>query len=72
MGYQEKVTRFVSFCVEQFKHRHGGSGLGVGELFLKNGIFRFLSLNYEIEHCLDADQILDDIDRILMRKGALA
>lgn len=71
MSYREKVARFVSFCVEQFKHRHGGDGRGVGELFLQNGIFGFLSANFEIEHCLDANQILDDIDSILRRKGAL-
>lgn len=71
MGYEERVTRFLSFCVEQFKHRHGGSGLSVGRLFSENGIFHFLSANFDVEHSLDVHQVLDDIELILRRKGAM-
>lgn len=69
MDKKMKIVKFLSFCVEQFKHRHGGSGLSVGQLFAGNDIFRFLSDNFDVEHCLDAAQILDDIDMILRRKG---
>lgn len=70
--HEKGVIRFLAFCVEGFKHRHGLEGLSAGVTFAKNGIFKFLSDNFEVEHSLDAEQILDDIDAILHRKGALA
>lgn len=68
---EQEIMRFWTFCVERFKVRHGIAGLAAGILFSKNGIFKFLACNFEVEHILDAEQIVDDIDRILKRKGAL-
>ena len=70
--HAKAVTRFLAFCVERFKLRHGLDGLTVGVSFAANGIFKFLSDNFEVEHGLDAEQIVDDIDIIMRRKGALA
>ena len=72
MASDEKIMRFWAFCVEQFKHRHGLAGASSGVLFAQNGIFKFLADNFEVEHILGAEQIVDDIDAILKRKGALA
>ena len=70
--HMKAITRFMAFCVERFKRRHGLDGQTVGEIFAANGIFKFLSDNFEAEHGLDAEQIIDDIDIIMRRKGVLS
>ncbi len=67
---EDVIMRFWAFCVEQFKYRHKVTGASVGALFSQNGIFKFLADNFEVEHILGAEQIVDDIDAILKRKGA--
>ena len=67
-----EVLKFIAFCIEQYKCRHGGDGESVYSLFDRCGVLRFLSVNFVIEHCLDSEQIVDDIDQIINRttKGA--
>ena len=67
-----EVLKFIAFCIEQYKCRHGGDGESVYSLFDRCGVLRFLSVNFSIEHCLDPEQIVDDIDQIIdrTRKGA--
>jgi len=69
MNDEEQKIRFIAFCVEQFKHRHGCDGVKAMDCFRQNGIIDFLSTNFDVEHSLGADAILDDIDAILRRKG---
>lgn len=64
---EEEVTRFVAFCIEQYKHRHGGSGESVYHIFQASGVLRFLVDFFDVEHCLDVDQILDDVEKIIAR-----
>ncbi len=62
-----EVLKFIAFCIEQYKCRHDGDGESVYSLFDRCGILRFLSENFAIEHCLDSEQIVDDLDQIVSR-----
>lgn len=67
MSKEEEKLRFVAFCIEQYKHRRGGDGESVYDLFASSGALRFLMDFFDVEHCLDADQVLDDIEKIIAR-----
>lgn len=68
MSREEEITRFVAFCIEQYKHRRGGDGESVYDLFAQTGVLRFLVDFFDVEHCLDGDQIIDDVEKIIARR----
>lgn len=68
MAKEEEIARFVAFCIECYKRRHGGNGEETFDLFSRTGVISFLSDCFDVEHCLDPDQITDDIDKIVQRK----
>jgi len=67
MSNEEEITRFVAFCIEQYKRRHGGDCESAYDCLSNAGALRFLADNFNVEHCLDPDMIVDDIDRIISR-----
>ena len=60
--------RFVASCVEAYKCRHGGSDEDAWRRFVAGGIPEFLQENFEVEHSLDMNQVVDDIDMIIARR----
>jgi len=70
MSREEEITRFVAFCIEQYKLRHGGDSEHVYDRLLEAGVLRFLCEHFDVEHCLDPDQIIDDVDQIVARASA--
>ena len=65
MSKEEEIARFVAFCIEQYKRRHGGDGKSAYDLFAEGGVLDFLTRHFDVEHCLDPEQIVDDIDQII-------
>lgn len=72
MAREDEIARFVAFCIECYKRRHGGDGEQTFDLFSRTGVIGFLSEYFDVEHCLDPEQITDDIDRIVSREEAKA
>jgi len=70
MSREEEITRFVAFCIEQYKLRHGGDCEHVYDRLFAAGGLRFLCEHFDVEHCLDPDQIIDDVDQIVARASA--
>lgn len=68
MAKEEEIARFVAFCIECYKRRHGGDGEETFDLFSRTGVISFLSDHFDVEHCLDPDRITDDIEQIVQRK----
>ena len=74
MSREEEITRFVAFCIELYKHRHGGDGESVYDLFAQTGVGGFRVDFFDVEPCLGGDQMGDDVERIIARgqKGGVA
>jgi len=77
MGYTMTIespekARFIAFCIEYYRHRHGGDGEQIFDLFTRFGVVQFLLDHFDVEHCLDPDQITDDIEQIIRRGEAAA
>lgn len=67
MRKEEEIARFVAFCIERHKLRHGGDCETAFGIFERSGALRFLAENFDVEHCLDPEQISDDVDAIIAR-----
>ena len=58
----EEKLRFVSFCIEEYKVRHGMTGGEVVKLFEKYGVTDYLMDGFDVLHTLGRNMILDDIE----------
>lgn len=68
MSEQNRKIEFTVACVSEFAHQHS---LSVQEAFRYLFQFKgidFIKENYEIEHTLDFDTIIEDL-RLLCRKN---
>ena len=60
-GAEEKLL-FVSFCIEEYKARHGMTGEEVVKRFEKYGVTDYLMAGFDVLHTLGRNMILDDIE----------
>ncbi len=69
-GSQDQVIAyFVSFCIEQYKHRHGLRGEEAMAYLQEVGVLQYLADNYEVLHTQSAQWILEDMEEfIALRK----
>ena len=69
MSEQKRKIGFTVACVNEFANRHK---LSIKEafqyLFQFNGI-AFIKENYDVEHTLDFDTILDDLSILCKKNG---
>lgn len=71
MSEQKKMINFTVVCVNEFARKHN---LNVKEafqyLFQFKGI-QFIKENYEVEHTLPFDTILEDVGTLCRRNGGM-
>lgn len=67
---RQDICFFLSFCVEQFKARHGLSGREALGLFNQYDVMNYLAENCEVLHTQSHHWIVEDIDEfIALRKS---
>lgn len=62
-------TRFIVFCIENYKMHHNLSGKKVYELFQKYDVLSYLTEGYECLHTTGDQYINRDIDDYLSVRG---
>ncbi len=71
MSEQRKRINYTVACVSEFARKHG-LGLKVAFNFLfQHGAIGFLKENYDIEHTLPLNDVLDDMLMICERNGGM-
>lgn len=71
MSEQKKLINFTVVCVNEFARKHNLSAKEAFQyLFQFKGI-EFIKENYESEHTLSFDTILEDVDVLCQRNGGM-
>lgn len=71
MSEQKKEIAFMVACVNDFARKHDMSvKIAFQYLFQYKGI-QFLSENYEVEHTLPWDVIMEDLNILCVRNGGM-
>lgn len=71
MSEQKKMINFTVACVNEFAQKHNISGKEAFQyLFQFKGI-EFIKENYEVEHTLSFDTVLEDLGILCRRNGGL-
>lgn len=66
----QDIAYFLSFCVEQYKNRHGLSGADAMKELSRYNVLDYLSTHYEVLHTQSCQWIMEDIDEIVsLRKN---
>ena len=69
MSKQENdIIYFISFCIEQYKMRHGLTGSEAMQVFDQYGLTDYLSRNYEVLHTQSAQWLMEDMDEMIGRR----
>lgn len=69
LNEQEKISEFVSFCIENFKIKHSMSGKDIANLFKVSGVLGFIINGYEMLHTQGKEYILEEIEIFLKNRG---
>lgn len=56
------IAYFLSFCIEQYKMKHGFSGEEVMNLFEEYNVLQYLSDNFEILHTQSRQWLIEEIE----------
>lgn len=65
----EKKCEFVSFCIENYKVKHGMKGKDAANLFKESGLIDFLIDGYDMLHTQGKEYIIEEIDMFLRKRG---
>ena len=65
---EQEQAYFLTFCIEQFKHKKNADGLTIKNLFDKTGVSSYLVENFDVLHTQGKDWILDDIDSYIKNR----
>ena len=57
-----EIAYFLSFCIEQYKHKHQMSGNETVSLFDKYDILLYLEENFEVLHTQGHQWLIEEID----------
>jgi len=68
MTFDRKLA-FVSFCLEEYKTRHGMDGARAAFYFEKYGVIDYLMEHYDVLHSFGRDAILNDIEQFIRNHG---
>ena len=63
--YQNEQAYFLTFCIEQYKHKVGMEGAAIKVLFDKTGVTEYLVSHYDILHTQSRQWILEDIEAFI-------
>lgn len=61
----QNIAYFVSFCIEQYKHKKGITGAEAIKTLEKYGVLDYLQDNFDILHTQSHQWILADIDEFI-------
>lgn len=62
------IAYFLSFCIEQYKTKHGWSGEETVSLFDKYNVLSYLSENFEVLHTQSRQWLMEEIDDYIKRQ----
>ncbi len=69
MDYQQNKTDdiayFLSFCIENYRNKHGITGEEAYNILSQSGTLKYLQDNYEVIHTQSHQWILQDIDNFI-------
>lgn len=60
-----EIAYFLSFCIEQYKHKHQMSGNETISLFDKYDILLYLEENFEVLHTQGHQWLIEEIDELI-------
>lgn len=60
-----EIAYFLSFCIEQYKHKHQMSGNETVSLFDKYDILFYLKENFEVLHTQGHQWLIEEIDELI-------
>lgn len=60
-----EIAYFLSFCIEQYKHKHQMSGNETVSLFDKYDILLYLEENFEVLHTQGHQWLIEEIDELM-------
>ena len=60
-----EIAYFLSFCIEQYKHKHQMSGNETVSLFDKYDILLYLEENFEVLHTQGHQWLIEEIDGLI-------
>lgn len=63
-----EIAYFLSFCIEQYKHKHQMSGNETVSLFDKYDILLYLEENFEVLHTQGHQWLIEEIDELINEK----
>ncbi len=67
----QPIQNFIVFCLESYRQKNESGGNSSFELFKYNGVFEFLTENYEVLHTQGKDYILEEIATFLKSRHAV-
>lgn len=67
----KKQSDYAVSCVSEFAARHGMTQKEAFRFLYKYGAIAFLKEDYEIEHTLSYDDVMDDMLAICQRNGGI-
>lgn len=56
---------FVTFCIEQFKHKRGISGVEAAKILFSSGVTEYLADNFEVLHTQSCQWLMEEIEERL-------
>ncbi|MDR0853407.1 MAG: DUF3791 domain-containing protein [Clostridiales Family XIII bacterium] len=62
------ISEFIVFCAEEYRAENELSGSELFHLFENNGVFKYLTDNYDLLHTFGRDYIVDTIDEFIKNK----
>lgn len=63
--HTQDIAYFLSFCIEQYKHRKHISGQEAMMRLKEAGVLLYLANNFEILHTQGAQWIMEDIEEFM-------
>lgn len=71
MSEQKKMINFTVVCVNEFARKHNLSVKEAFQYLFQFKAIEFIKENYESEHTLPFDTILEDVDVLCRRNGGM-
>lgn len=62
------IAYFLSFCIEQYKMKHGLSGGETIDLFDRYDVLPYLSDNFEVLHTQSRQWLLEEIEDYITKQ----
>ncbi|MCL2810130.1 MAG: DUF3791 domain-containing protein [Treponema sp.] len=64
----DKVLHFKIFCLENYKATHKLTGKAAYDIFLKHGVFNYITDFFDILHSFGLLYLINDIDEFISNR----